>query len=55
MAKPGTTIPQFRADGYLPDGLYLASEAESHVSLWRIELAPSTTGPALATVDRIGS
>jgi hypothetical protein len=28
MASPGSTIPQFRPDGYLPDGLYLASDAE---------------------------
>jgi hypothetical protein len=28
MPPADSTIPQFRADGYLPEGLYLASEAE---------------------------
>jgi len=28
MEPPDSTIPPFRADGYLPEGLYLASEAE---------------------------
>jgi hypothetical protein len=28
MEPQGSTIPAFRADGYLPEGLYLASEAE---------------------------
>jgi hypothetical protein len=28
MEQQGSTIPAFRADGYLPEGLYLASEAE---------------------------
>ena len=28
MAPQQSRIPPFRADGYLPDGLYLASEAE---------------------------
>ena len=28
MAPVGSTIPEFRADGYLPEGLYLCSEAE---------------------------
>lgn len=28
MEPQDLTIPKFRADGYLPDGLYLASEAE---------------------------
>src|SRR5437764_15397455 len=27
MQPPDTTIPSFRADGYLPEGLYLAAEA----------------------------
>ena len=28
MAPQDSTIPKFRADGYLPEGIYLASEAE---------------------------
>lgn len=28
MEPQGSRIPQFRADGYLPEGLHLASEAE---------------------------
>jgi hypothetical protein len=28
MRPQGSAIPAFRADGYLPEGLYLASEAE---------------------------
>ena len=28
MGREGSTIPTFRADGYLPEGLFLASEAE---------------------------
>ena len=28
MEPPASTIPPFRADGYLPDGLHLASEAD---------------------------
>jgi hypothetical protein len=28
MEPQGSTIPAFRGDGYLPEGLYLASEAE---------------------------
>jgi hypothetical protein len=28
MESPDSAIPPFRADGYLPEGLYLASEAE---------------------------
>ena len=28
MESPQSAIPQFRADGYLPEGLYRASEAE---------------------------
>jgi hypothetical protein len=28
MKPPHSTIPPFRTDGYLPDGVYLASEAE---------------------------
>ena len=28
MARQENTIPEFRQDGYLPDGLFLASEAE---------------------------
>jgi hypothetical protein len=28
MDPQGSSIPPFRADGYLPEGLYLASEAE---------------------------
>jgi hypothetical protein len=28
MASQDSAIPQFRADGYLPEGLFLASEAE---------------------------
>lgn len=29
MNPPDSRIPQFRADGYLPEGLYQASEAET--------------------------
>ena len=28
MEPQDSTIPKFRADGYLPEGLYLSSEAE---------------------------
>src|SRR4051794_19742997 len=28
MGAPESTIPDFRPDGYLPEGLYLATEAE---------------------------
>lgn len=29
MSPPDSRIPQFRADGYLPEGLYQATEAET--------------------------
>ena len=44
MAQQDSPIPQFRTDGYLPEGLHLASEAETlsrfgRLTGWRRRLA----------------